>query len=75
VKEEGWWLVVSNETEEEVLALKRLSFGSQSNVRLVFPEAAAAVSTDDRCIVLHLISDSYVGLDQRHTVRWGSPAK
>ncbi len=83
VKEEGWWLVVSDEAESELLALKRLSFSSSTTARLTFPAAAAAAAAGVQggehrtkvggsgCIVLRLISDSYLGLDQRHTVRWG----
>lgn len=75
VKEEGWWLVVSDANETEVLALKRLSFGSHTSVRLTIPEAAAVdePGSNNSCVMLHLVSDSYIGMDQRHTVRWGHP--
>jgi len=72
VKEEGWWLVVSDEVEAELLALKRLSFTSTITARLTFPAVAAGTSGGGGCVVLHLVSDSYLGLDQRHTVRWGN---
>lgn len=82
VKEEGWWLVVSDQSDTELLALKRLSFSTATTVRLTFPAAAVNAPggdggggdshREDECVVLHLISDSYLGLDQRHTVRWAS---
>jgi len=38
VKEEGWWLVISDEADAELLVLKRLSFaGERSTARLAFP--------------------------------------
>ena len=76
--------MVSDQAEFELLALKRLSFSSSTTARLTFPAAAAAASVQGSesrtrgggsgCIVLRLISDSYLGLDQRHIVRWGGSA-
>ena len=60
----GWWLAVGY--GEELLALKRVQFGKQpTEAKLSFyvPEATGR----GQCTLsVHLVSDSYIGLDQCH---------
>jgi hypothetical protein len=65
IKEEGWLLVLGNPDTDELIALKRLSVsGSNKTVaKLVFP--SELVSTAAHGLTLHLVSDSYLGLDQK----------
>jgi len=41
VKEEGWWLVLGFKGSGELLALRRVSFGGRTAVRLAFPKHTA----------------------------------
>ena len=65
--EEGWWLVLGMEDEEgtELLALKRVRFSSNTTTKVTF---AALDDPTDVELVLHLISDSYLGLDQEYRI-------
>eukprot|EP00898_Chlorokybus_atmophyticus_P000832 jgi/Chlat1/174/Chrsp1S03247 len=58
LKEEGWWLVVGDVSRDELLALKRVSFGGETKLQLGYEP----VDLNDR-LVLYCISDSYIGLD------------
>jgi activating signal cointegrator complex subunit 3 len=65
IKEEGWWCCAVNPDANEVLALKRVSFGSKGSFNLkihdsVFLERLKQSNTTP---IVHLISDSYLGLD------------
>ena len=69
LKEEGWILLVSDRVSGELLALKRVSLpiGRMTNTNLDFPvetESGAAIEE----ATVHLMSDSYLGLDQVATV-------
>lgn len=69
VKEEGWWLVLADAADAELLALKRLSFsGERATTRLTFPQFADADGAAHSEVVLRLVSDSYLGLDQTFRV-------
>ncbi len=63
VKEEGWWLVLGDPDADELLALKRLSFGGRTTTKLVFPANDAGQRRAR--LSLQLVSDSYAGLDQQ----------
>lgn len=63
VKEEGWWLLLGDAGEHEVLAIKRMSFSERGTARLSFPRDGSPSG-----VRLHLISDSYLGLHQEHWV-------
>ena len=63
VKEEGWWLVLGDPDTDELLALKRLSFGGRTSTKLVFP--VHDVGQQRTRLSLQLVSDSYAGLDQQ----------
>lgn len=60
VKEDGWWLVVGDVENEELLALKRLSCTFSAKATLRVPSDALLVG---ECR-LFLMSDTYIGLDQ-----------
>ena len=63
-KDEGWFLVVGEIENKEVIALKRTSFvrGRSSQQLAVYtPETAGRV-----IYTLYLMSDAYLGLDQQY---------
>lgn len=59
IKEEGWWVVVGDASKDELLALRRTSFGDAAHVKLKCPTNTRASD-----LVVYLMSDSYIGLDQ-----------
>lgn len=67
-KEEGWWLLAGDPTTKELMALRRVSLGEgRSTVKLQLPvENGAGEPLDE--IEVALVSDSYLGLDQHHTL-------
>jgi activating signal cointegrator complex subunit 3 len=67
VKEEGWWLVVGHTQSLELLALKRVSFGGRTSVKLRFPGFTSA-GQQVHTASLFLVSDCYMGLDQQYQV-------
>ncbi|KAG7006014.1 pre-mRNA-splicing factor brr2 [Physcia stellaris] len=60
-KMENWWLVVGEESTNNLLAIKRITFGKKLETRLEF---AAPSTAGDHQLKLYLMSDSYVGVDQ-----------
>lgn len=78
VKEEGWWLLLGDPRTDQLLALKRLSFGATAHAKLQFPGydpgfgAPGGAQDGRRLLVLHLISDSYLGLDQKFDIECGA---
>jgi hypothetical protein len=67
VKEEGWWLVVGHRDSLELLAMKRVSFGGKSSVKLSLPKFTAS-GTELHTVTLFCLSDCYLGLDQQYDV-------
>lgn len=67
VKEEGWWLVVGHRPSLELLAMKRVSFGGKTTLKLNFP-AYTSSGTEVHSVTVFLISDCYMGLDQQYNV-------
>lgn len=67
VKEEGWWLLLGDAETHELYAIKRMSVGLSATARLNFPVLAGNLE-ELREATLMLISDSYLGLDQQHTI-------
>jgi activating signal cointegrator complex subunit 3 len=67
VKEEGWWVVVGHRESLELFAMKRVSFGGKSSVKLSFP-AFSACGAELHTATLFCISDCYLGLDQQYDV-------
>lgn len=72
VKEEGWWLVLSDASDGELLALKRVSFaGERATTRLAFPPNSTFDGEPHAQLRLRLVSDSYLGVDQSFAVAVG----
>jgi len=65
IKEEGWWCCAVNPIANEILALKRVSFGSKGsfNIQLSDTNFLQRLKETKTALVIHLISDSYLGLD------------
>lgn len=68
-KEEGWWLVIgalkefvddSNNATAELMAMRRVKIRKETRTELIIPDMKGKLLT------LFLISDCYLGLDQRH---------
>lgn len=59
-KMENWWLVVGEESSKTLLAIKRITIGKSSNVRLEY----TVPTPGEHNLKLFLMSDSYVGVDQ-----------
>ncbi|XP_071491238.1 activating signal cointegrator 1 complex subunit 3-like [Diadema antillarum] len=65
-KDEGWWLVLGDVDNKDLLALKRIGFiRGKTVVQLSFytPERVGRVIYS-----LYIMSDSYVGLDQQYSI-------
>lgn len=60
---------MGNPDTDQLLALKRLSFGGSAHAKLQFPgQGLGSRAPGGGHVILHLISDSYLGLDQRFDV-------
>lgn len=57
-KEEGWWLVIGEESTGTLLSLKYVTFARRTRVKL---DLTAPLTPGTHSLVLYLISDSYVG--------------
>jgi len=74
--EEGWWLVLGEESEGELLGLKRIRFTNQTKTQLTFMAngAKGEARQDDELeagkmkITLFLMCDAYIGLDQQYSM-------
>ena len=63
IKEEGWWIVVGDVVNDELLALRRISFGDRAHVKLKCPKGSSHGGRAPKLVVFFM-SDSYIGLDQ-----------
>jgi len=63
IKEEGWWIVVGDVINDELLALRRISFGDRAHVKLKCPKGSSHGGRAPKLVVFFM-SDSYIGLDQ-----------
>jgi len=63
-KDEGWWIVIGREEDDELVALKRVSCKKQTEVKMDF-EAPEQPGCHTHYI--YLISDTYRGLDRHRT--------
>ncbi|KAL4525728.1 hypothetical protein Ndes2526B_g09336 [Nannochloris sp. 'desiccata'] len=66
IKEEGWWLAAIGAGSNELLALKRVSLTMKTKVTLTLPSYSYTSGTG---VEMHLICDSYLGLDHSHTIQ------
>jgi pre-mRNA-splicing helicase BRR2 len=64
-KEEGWWLVLGDPANNQLVCIKRISLAAKAKVKLEFtaPEPGSYAYT------LFLMSDSYLGCDQEYPVQ------
>lgn len=63
-KEEGWWLVVGDTKNNQLLAIKRVSLQRRSKVKLEFSSPADA---GKKSYTLYFMCDSYLGCDQEYS--------
>lgn len=65
LKEASWFVIIANNTKNELLGLKRISFNryASKSIAIKIPDF-----TDD--VELHLICDSYIGLDQAYKIKF-----
>ncbi|MCD7464619.1 activating signal cointegrator 1 complex subunit [Datura stramonium] len=64
VKDEAWWLVLCNTSASELYALKRVSFSGRLQTHMDLPSTL----TNFQGITLILVSDSYIGFEQEHSI-------
>lgn len=57
--------MLGDEASGKLLALRRLSFGGSASTKLRFSLAGGRVP-----LTLRVVSDAYLGLDQRVQVKW-----
>ena len=64
-KECGYFLIVGNPSKNDILAMKRVSFNRfiTKNLSIALPK-----NFRQEKLELHLMSDSYIGLDQYHHI-------
>ena len=55
MKEEGWWLVLGDRTTRELMALKRVGFGSHATAKLTW-QVPEGVSLNDLDLVVYHMS-------------------
>ena len=59
-KAENWWLVVGDEQNKNLFAIKRVTIGRELSVKLEY----TVPKEGDHNLKLFLMSDSYIGVDQ-----------
>ncbi|KAK8164432.1 DEAD/DEAH box helicase domain-containing protein [Phyllosticta citrichinensis] len=64
-KSENWWLVVGDEQERSLLAIKRVTVGRELKTRLEY----VVPKEGEHELTLYLMSDSYMGVDQAPTFK------
>ncbi|GAB4820015.1 hypothetical protein N2152v2_007061 [Parachlorella kessleri] len=67
IKEEGWWVLLGDCETGELHAIKRVSVGNRTTVRLSFPTHSGR-GDPLSAVDLIFVSDSYLGLDQQYRV-------
>ena len=63
IKEEGWWIIVGDVANDELLALRRVSFGARAHIKLSCPKGTSNGGRSPKLAVF-FVSDAYIGLDQ-----------
>eukprot|EP00026_Physarum_polycephalum_P000144 Phypoly_transcript_00144.p1 GENE.Phypoly_transcript_00144~~Phypoly_transcript_00144.p1 ORF type:complete len:2136 (-),score=361.95 Phypoly_transcript_00144:17-6424(-) len=67
-KDEGWWLVLGDTSDGQLLALRRMAYmGKSTSTSLTFD---APMEEGPKTLQLYLLSDSYLGLDQQYSVNF-----
>lgn len=62
-KEEGWWLVVGDTSNNQLLAIKRVALQRKAKVKLVF---TAPAEVGKKAFTIYFMCDSYLGCDQEY---------
>ncbi|KAJ1439332.1 Sec63 Brl domain-containing protein [Ochromonadaceae sp. CCMP2298] len=62
-KREGWWLVIGDVANNNLLSIKRVALALGTTVKLEFP---APETPGDYNLVLYAMCDSYLGCDQEY---------
>lgn len=68
-KECSWFLIVANPTTNEIIVLKRLNFKRTTSKNLII---ALPKDFSEPNFELHLVCDSYIGLDQVYEIDFGT---
>lgn len=65
MKEESWWCAIVD--ENKVISLKRFSFGAKATFKIHLDESSDLVRLlhSERMPDVHLVCDSYIGMDER----------
>eukprot|EP00730_Choanoeca_flexa_P002247 TRINITY_DN10972_c0_g1_i1.p1 TRINITY_DN10972_c0_g1~~TRINITY_DN10972_c0_g1_i1.p1 ORF type:complete len:1796 (+),score=582.18 TRINITY_DN10972_c0_g1_i1:116-5389(+) len=63
-KDEAWWVVIGDQTDNKLLAIKRVPLQHSANVALQFE----APSEGKRNLKLFFMCDSYLGCDQEYDI-------
>ncbi|XP_078430193.1 U5 small nuclear ribonucleoprotein helicase isoform X4 [Wolffia australiana] len=64
VKDEAWWLVLSDTKDSELLGLKRVSFSTKLITSMDLPQETATLED----LKLVLVSDCYIGLEKEFSL-------
>ena len=60
-KDEGWWLVIGDVVDKELVSIKRTTLQQRAQVKMVFK---APEKVGKQMLKLYLMCDSYAGVDQ-----------
>lgn len=63
-KDEGWWLVLGEQSKNSILAIRRYNIKRKHRVKLEF----TAPDPGNHALVLYVMCDSYMGCDQEYTI-------
>jgi len=66
-KDEGWWIIIGNETTGELLALKKLN-NTRPKMHAQLTFTLETVDLQHQQLTLYFMSDCYIGLDQQYSI-------
>jgi activating signal cointegrator complex subunit 3 len=66
IKSCRWFIVIGNESTNEILAFEKVSFKEKITKNIVFTTPCVI---DDNSLQVYIISDSYFGIDQQYSIR------
>lgn len=73
IKDCSWWIIICNPKKNELLCIKKISFKDKirKDIQISLPKSF----TESPRIDIHLVSDSYIGIDQVRTFRFADAEK
>jgi hypothetical protein len=73
IKDAGWWILISNPKTSELLCVKKISFKDKirKDIQIDLPKSFE----DSPRIDIHLMSDSYIGIDQVRVFKFADAKK